>query len=151
MVGFERRWKRGLSLILCVMMSVQLVSCGTILYPEREGQRSGEVDLAVVLMDGIGLFFFILPGVVAFAVDFYTGAVYLPPGHPRSRLKDRHTSEAGPIHVVKLDPKRLNAETISKIVLKETGYSVRFDDPALTIRKASPNADISSELILLSR
>jgi hypothetical protein len=29
-------------------------------------------------LDGLGLLLFFVPGVVAFAVDFYTGAIYLP-------------------------------------------------------------------------
>ena len=33
----------------------------------------------MVLLDGLGLLLFFIPGVVAFAVDFATGAIYLPP------------------------------------------------------------------------
>jgi len=29
-------------------------------------------------MDGIGLLFFIVPGVIGFAVDIYNGAIYPP-------------------------------------------------------------------------
>src|SRR5215472_17337813 len=54
-------------------------SCGTILYPERRGQPRGPLDPGVVVLDAIGLLFFIIPGVIAFAVDFSTGAIYLPP------------------------------------------------------------------------
>lgn len=53
--------------------------CGTILYPERRGQRGGQLDWGVVLLDGLGLIFFLIPGLIAFAVDFATGAIYLPP------------------------------------------------------------------------
>jgi hypothetical protein len=53
--------------------------CGTILYPERRGQPVGRLDWGVVLLDGLGLLLFFIPGVVAFAVDFATGAIYLPP------------------------------------------------------------------------
>jgi len=34
----------------------------------------------VVALDAIGLLFFFVPGVIAFAVDFVTGAIYLPGG-----------------------------------------------------------------------
>ena len=32
----------------------------------------------MAVLDGIGLLFFILPGVIAFAVDFSNGTIYLP-------------------------------------------------------------------------
>ena len=58
-----------------------LSSCGTIIYPDRVGQeKRGNLDPLVIILDGVGLFFFIIPGVVAFAVDFATGAIYLPEG-----------------------------------------------------------------------
>ena len=56
-----------------------LSSCGTIIYPDRVHQEDrGNLDPAVIILDGIGLFFFLIPGVIAFAVDFATGAIYLP-------------------------------------------------------------------------
>lgn len=56
----------------------QLSACGTLFYPERRGQISGKIDSAVVVMDAVGLLIFIIPGLIAFAVDFATGAIYLP-------------------------------------------------------------------------
>lgn len=53
------------------------------MFAERNGQDSGKIDPNVVLMDGIGLLFFILPGLVAYGVDFATGAIYLPAGVER--------------------------------------------------------------------
>lgn len=59
--------------------SALLSSCGTIIYPDRVHQKErGSLDPAVVILDGIGLFFFLIPGVVAFAVDLTTGAIFLP-------------------------------------------------------------------------
>lgn len=56
-----------------------LTGCGTIIYPERRGQPSGPIDWKVVALDGIFLLLFVIPGVIAFGVDFATGAIYLPP------------------------------------------------------------------------
>lgn len=64
------------SFIALVLLSQ--VACGTLIYPERQGQTSGRMDPSVLILNGIGLFFFIVPGLVAFAVDFSTGAIYLP-------------------------------------------------------------------------
>ena len=49
------------------------------MFSHRHGQDSGRIDPNVIIMDGVGLIFFIVPGLVAFAVDFSTGAAYLPP------------------------------------------------------------------------
>lgn len=62
-----------------VMSSVLITSsCGTLLYPERQGQSGGRVDPSIAIFNGIGLLLFVIPGLVAFAVDFHTGAIYLP-------------------------------------------------------------------------
>jgi hypothetical protein len=56
-------------------------ACGTILFSERQGQtHSGKLDPNILILDGVGLLFFIVPGLVAFGVDFATDAIYLPPG-----------------------------------------------------------------------
>ena len=65
--------------LLCAALVLHLAGCGTLLYPDRQGQKGGRVDPGVVVMDGVLLFFFIVPGLVAYGIDFYTGAVY-PPG-----------------------------------------------------------------------
>ncbi len=66
--------------LVALILSLQVSSCGTLMFQERRGQDDGKIDPNVVLMDGIGLLFFIVPGLVAFVVDFTTGAIYLPPG-----------------------------------------------------------------------
>jgi hypothetical protein len=53
--------------------------CGTVLHRERIGQpHSNNVDWEIAALNGLGLAFFFVPGVVAFAVDFYNGTIYLP-------------------------------------------------------------------------
>ncbi|WP_370335265.1 polyribonucleotide nucleotidyltransferase [Parvularcula marina] len=58
--------------------ALPLGACGSILYPERRGQQSGRIDAGVAVLDGIGLLLFLIPGIIAYAVDFHTGAIYLP-------------------------------------------------------------------------
>ena len=48
------------------------------MHPERKGQRPGKLDWTVVGLNAVGLLLFFVPGVIAFAVDFATGAIYLP-------------------------------------------------------------------------
>ena len=56
-----------------------LSGCGTLLFSERRGQEDGKIDPNVAIMDASLLIFYVLPGVVAFIVDYTTGALYLPP------------------------------------------------------------------------
>jgi len=70
--------KKIISLILSLLLVTQISACGTLFYPDRRGQTSGKIDVDVVLLNGIGLLFYILPGVIAFTVDYKTGAIYMP-------------------------------------------------------------------------
>lgn len=85
------------ALILCLTGSLlaQLTACGTILHPERKGQKSGQIDPAIAVFDAIGLLFFLIPGVIAFAVDFSNGTIYLPGGR-QSSLSDEELKRAAP-------------------------------------------------------
>jgi hypothetical protein len=54
--------------------------CGTLMHAERIGQPSSHnIDWKIAALDGLGLLLFFIPGVIAFVVDFSTGAIYLPP------------------------------------------------------------------------
>lgn len=72
------RLKALASVLLSATLITQLSACGTIFYPERRGQISGEIDPGVAILNGMGLLFYIIPGLIAFAVDFATGAIYFP-------------------------------------------------------------------------
>lgn len=101
------------------VLIVQLAGCGTLMYPERRGQTSGRIDAGVAVMDGLCLLLFIVPGVIAYAVDFSNGTIYLP-----------HTSrgclDIKDIKQVKFDPKHYNDATIERIVKEETGFVVKL-------------------------
>ncbi|MEJ2689412.1 MAG: hypothetical protein P8130_05575 [Deltaproteobacteria bacterium] len=63
------------------------VSCGTLIYPQRRGQTGGNIDPGIAILDGIGLLVFIIPGLIAYAIDFSTGAIYLPHTHRKSEAE----------------------------------------------------------------
>lgn len=71
---------RLFSLLTLCSLLIQIAACGTLLYPERRGQKTGQIDAGVAILDAVGLVFFIVPGLIALAVDFATGAIYLPAG-----------------------------------------------------------------------
>jgi len=72
----RRQFLRGVTAIAAASLTT---GCGSILYPERVGQPRGPLNWKVVALDTLGLLFFFVPGVIAFAVDFYNGTIYLPP------------------------------------------------------------------------
>lgn len=71
--------RRFLTLTAAQAGVLAAAGCGTILHPERNGQPVGPLDWKIVALDTVGLIFFLVPGVIAFAVDFYNGTIYLPP------------------------------------------------------------------------
>jgi hypothetical protein len=112
---------KSLNLILTGALIIQFAGCGTLLYPERKGQKGGHIDVGVAVLDGIGLFFFLIPGIIAYAVDFSNGTIYLPGG--LSAL------DSGNLKEVKFDPKHDAKATVEKIILEQTGQAVSLDHP----------------------
>ncbi|MCE9526706.1 MAG: hypothetical protein K8R36_11710, partial [Planctomycetales bacterium] len=101
------------------------IGCGTILHPERRGQRAGTLDPGVVLLDGLGLLLFFVPGVIAFAVDFSTGAIYLPEGaEPRISADNKRRT----FQTVSVDLHHLSRPEIARTVSMHTGKSVRLEE-----------------------
>jgi hypothetical protein len=117
-----------LHVLVCAVLIFQLAGCGTLMYPERRGQRGGRVDAGVAVLDGIGLLFFIIPGVIAYAVDFSNGTIYLP-GTNRGSLDLKDLKQ------VKFDPKHYNNATIEKIIKDETGYVANPNQDNLKVSK----------------
>jgi hypothetical protein len=117
---------------LVVSLLTQLTACGSIFYPDRRGQiqGNGRMDPAIVVLDAIGLLFYILPGVIAFGVDFATGAIYLPDG------------KQAQVDPEKLQPAVRTDGTVDNIRLQailktELGRNLPLDDPRLIQHKGS--------------
>jgi len=124
-----------LHVFICSALIFQLVGCGTILYPERKGQKSGRIDVGVALLDGIGLLFFLIPGVIAYAVDFNNGTIYLP-GKFGSSLDLKNIKQ------VKFDPKHSSLAGLERMIKEQTGCAVKFDQPNMIITKLKSTNDM---------
>jgi len=123
-----RLYRSALSCLLAGTM-LWIASCGTIIHPERVGQpRTGRLDLSIVLLDGLGLFFFFIPGVVAFVVDFATGAIFLPPGYGDA-------GDPKQWRVVKIPKDEMTRERIEEVVSKEVGRPVDLGDDEVRIER----------------
>lgn len=117
--------KSFLSILLSLTLISQLAACGTVFYPERRGQVDGKIDPLVAGLNAIGLLFYLVPGVIAFAVDFVTGAIYLPDGR-QVQLDPQHLQKA-----LNSDGS-VDRRALQAIIQQDTGYSLPLDHPFLT-------------------
>ena len=73
-----KKLMKTLYVLVFAVLIVQLAGCGTIMYPERKGQKGGRIDVGIAILDGIGLLAYLIPGIIAYALDFNNGTIYLP-------------------------------------------------------------------------
>ncbi len=123
-----KKIEKTLYVLICAVLVVQLTGCGTMMYPERRGQRSGRIDAGVAVMDGLLLLLFIIPGVIAYAIDFSNGTIYLP-GTSRGALDLKNIKQA------KFDPKHYTNATLEKIINEETGCDIKLDQDNVKISR----------------
>lgn len=121
--------RRFLSILICAPGAVAITSasggCGVFLYPGRmNAPRSNQIDWKVAALDGLGLILFFVPGVIAFAVDFYTGAIYLPAGHTNGG----HTASRAELKRRDVPRDELNISTIENAVSDHVGISISLRD-----------------------
>ena len=120
---------------MIILLSFHLASCGTILYPERRNQNVGRIDVGVALLDGFWLLAGLIPGIIAFAVDFSTGAIYLPAKSARGPDYDH-------IRTVRFDPKNTTQAQLEEIIRQETSRDFSFSDKRLTLSRLENNGEI---------
>src|SRR5690606_6980464 len=75
-----RTKSRVIAGVMAATLLTQLTACGSTFYPDRRGQTEGRIDPVIAGANAIGILFYVIPGLIAFAVDFATGAIYLPEG-----------------------------------------------------------------------
>ncbi|MGE8362936.1 polyribonucleotide nucleotidyltransferase [Pseudomonas sp.] len=110
--------------VVAATLITQLTACGTIFFPDRRGQIEGKIDPVVAALNAIGILFYVIPGLIAFGVDFATGAIYLPGGETAQvdpqELKNVVDADG------KVDPAKLKA-----LIETQTGHTLPLDDPRL--------------------
>lgn len=115
--------RRGLTGLVLGVSITALAGCGTLFHPERKGQVSGHIDPVVAIANGVGLLFFIVPGVVAYAVDFSNGTIYLP--------SDR--SSAG-VDTLRLE-EGMDVARLERLLSEKTGKPVSLDDELVRVEE----------------
>lgn len=127
------------NLLIIFTLVANLTSCGTILYPERKGQKPGQIDTGVAILDGLGLLFFIIPGVIAFAVDFNNNSIYLPHSSSKHKSSSKKSSQIQ-------SKQKLNKASIEKIIRTETGLSINLEQTDMEVIRLTSQAELISKL-----
>ena len=105
-------------------LCLYLASCGTLIHPDRVGQPPGRLDAGIVILDAVGLLLFFVPGVIAFVVDFGTGAIYLP--SERILVAPPTVSSEG-MRSIRVDPAEMTPERLETVLREQTGQDVRLE------------------------
>lgn len=132
---------RGTSVLIVLAIMLWTTSCGTILYPERRGQPAGKIDIGVAVLDGIGLLVFLVPGVIAFAVDFATGAIYLPPSS--SSQLEINPSNLQDAKIIKTGPRALTRFEIETLVKEEIRQEIDLASPQTRVARVLPGRTLT--------
>ena len=116
--------------VVALSLVTQLTACGTLFFPDRRGQIEGKIDPVVAGLNAVGILFYVIPGLIAFGIDFATGAIYYPPGQTAqvdpAKLKDAVNADGS------VDNLKLQA-----ILESELGQRLPLDDPRLIQHRGS--------------
>lgn len=134
------------SLAAAIILLFQVMGCGTLIYPERRGQTGGRIDAGVAILDGVGLLLFVIPGIIAFGVDFATGAIYLP---SKSTKADNPKTKRD-LAVIKVNPDDISLELLEEILEKQTGDKLDLNaDNVRVYRMGRQHGNIKVQLSML--
>ena len=76
-----------------------------------------------------------IPGIIAFAVDFNNGTIYLP-GSSRASLDKENIKQ------VKFDPKHTSLSQIEKIIKYKTGRSIQLTQSNMRVSRLDSREDM---------
>ncbi len=133
--------KRFLVKSLIILLVITTASCGTLMYPERRGQTAGRLDAGVVALDAVGLLLFFVPGVVAFAVDFATGTIYLPP--ERMVIVPSYLS----LQTIEVNPAELTPQRLEAIVGERLGQQIHLEPGSYRAAHIGQIQDFNTETL----
>jgi hypothetical protein len=121
---------RVISGVVTAALLTQLTACGTLFWPERRGQIDGHIDPVIAVLDAVGILFYVIPGLIAFGVDFTTGAIYLPQGR---------TAQVAPekLHEAVGADGRVDNIKLQAILESELGQRLPLNDPRLIQHRGS--------------
>lgn len=116
--------------VVALSLVTQLTACGTLFFPDRRGQIEGKIDPVVAGLNAVGILFYVIPGLIAFGIDFATGAIYFPEGKYSVAPEKLQNTLGADGQVDRLKLKALLEE--------ELGRSLPLDDPRLLEQRGNP-------------
>ncbi|CAD5107592.1 polyribonucleotide nucleotidyltransferase [Zestomonas carbonaria] len=125
-----RMQSRFIGGVLTIALTTQLSACGTLFYPDRRGQIEGRIDPVIAALNAIGILFYVIPGLIAFGIDFATGAIYLPEGQTAQ-------VDPGKLQQTIGADGQVDRQQLKALIESETGHSLPFDDPQLLEQRGS--------------
>jgi hypothetical protein len=79
---------RSARLVMAFCGLFAFTSCAYVMYPERHGQRpNGVIDTMPLVIDILWFIPGLLPGVICLVVDFTSGAIYVPGGYGKLKVR----------------------------------------------------------------
>lgn len=123
--------RRQLLLSASIGLAATLTGCGTLLHEERVGQPRGgldDVDWTVAGMNAIGLVFFFVPGVIAFAIDYYNGSLFYPPEHCGP-------TQNAQLNQIKISSDQISVAQIEQTLKKELGIEASLHAQEVVVRR----------------
>src|SRR5262245_34173805 len=132
--------KRIIAALVAAGIAIHLASCGTILHPERRGQPAGRLDPGIVVLDAVGLIFFFVPGIIAFAVDFSNGTIYLPPEHSAGAAP----TDGQELRKVRMSSEQLTPQRLEAVIHEQTGRTIHLEPGAYQASKLNQIGEFSS-------
>ncbi|MGM8930843.1 hypothetical protein [Salinicola halophyticus] len=120
----QPRFRRLMAGAVVAGLMLSLTGCGTLFYPERKGQLQGRVDPGVAIADGLGLLLFIVPGVIAYAVDFSNNTIYLPGSHDASIDRVHYDGQ-------------LSADSLMAMIETRTGRNLDADSRTVVVERVA--------------
>ena len=114
----RRNLRRAVALL---SLAALLPSCARIIHPERVGNNSGVVDVGPLVIDIVLFIPGLIPGLIAIAVDFGSGAIYVQNDAAALGEEGRRlalvTLESGEHEIVLLDP---SGEVLARGVIEQS-------------------------------
>ncbi|MET0356356.1 MAG: polyribonucleotide nucleotidyltransferase [Cellvibrio sp.] len=134
----RKKLTKTVAMSLAAVMVLELTACGTIFYPERKGTRSGTIDPVIAIADAVGLLFYFIPGIIAFAVDFSNGTIYLSGKRHSSLTPDELKS-------VSVNGK-VDKQALSMLISKKVGMSINLEAEGVQSKRFNSEESLLAEL-----
>ncbi|OPZ58655.1 MAG: hypothetical protein BWY87_01358 [Deltaproteobacteria bacterium ADurb.Bin510] len=137
--------RKALSVVLLFSLLSMFTSCAFFLYPERRGRTAGHVDVPCLILDCGLLIFWVVPGVIALAVDFASGAIYASSGRGDEQGKQWADCERIECDTALLMDKHF----LEQVVKERTGQTVDLSQAQLWSSGPMSRAELEQTLTSL--